>query len=572
MSLGAFKKSTSGELRRPLLKASHQILMVGIFSVFVNLLMLVGPLYMMQVYDRVLGSKSEATLIALTAIIVFLYVMMGMLDTVRGRVMSRIGARFQQELDARVFDADLSRSTAGARSITGVRDLEIVQKMISSPVLMAIFDLPWTPVFLAGIAIFHPWLGILALGGGGFLIAMTLLNRFTSTTLSAKQAQTMQQSSRLADQFHAQSETVTALGMAKSARDEWMSHRDKSLGHQLKMSDRQGGFLAATKVSRLFLQSAMLGLGAYLVLQGELSAGAMIAGSILLGRSLQPVEQIIGQWQFIQQARRSWDNLKELLATTAVDVPRTALPRPDASLLVSQLTLVCPGEKAPALRAVSFNMHPGQALGVIGVSGSGKSTLARALTGVWKPVGGKISLGGANIEHYDPDVLGSLIGYLPQHVQLFDGTITQNIARLSPNIDPEGVISAAKQASAHDMILSLPEGYDTVLSATSSKLSGGQMQRIGLARALYGDPVMLILDEPNSNLDHEGNLALNHAIKNMKSAGGIVLVMAHRPAAIQECDLLLMLEQGKVATFGPRDAVLQAVTQNHQPKPAGEPQ
>jgi ATP-binding cassette subfamily C protein len=306
----------------------------------------------------------------------------------------------------------------------------------------------------------------------------------------------------------------------------------------------------------------MLGLGAYLVLQNEMTAGAMIAGSILLGRALAPIELAIGQWELTQRAAKGWRNLSNLLTEIPEEAVRTELPRPRALLDVQQATVIPPGETQASLRMISFRLEPGKAVGIIGPSGAGKSTLARALTGVWRTAGGKIRLDGASLDQYDPDVLGGYIGYLPQRVTLFDGTIAENIARLSPNPDPAKIVDAANRAAAHQMIVQLPEGYDTRVSGSGGRLSGGQIQRIGLARALYGDPVILVLDEPNSNLDNEGSEALNQAIRKMKSEGKSVLIMAHRPAAIKECDLLLVLDGGMRKAFGPRDEVLKEMVQN----------
>lgn len=307
----------------------------------------------------------------------------------------------------------------------------------------------------------------------------------------------------------------------------------------------------------------MLGLGAWLVLQQELSAGAMIAGSILMGRALAPIESAIGQWALVQRASEGWRRLGELLTRQPVEPPRIALPRPRALIEAQNLSVVPPGEAVAVLRGVNFRLDPGQALGVIGPSGSGKSTLARALIGVWRPAAGKVRLDGAALDQYDPDVLGGYIGYLPQRVTLFEGTIAENIARLRGAPDGDAVVAAARKAAAHDMIVALPSGYDTRVSALGGRLSGGQIQRIGLARAMYGNPVFLVLDEPNSNLDNEGSLALNAAIRSMKQAGGSVFIMAHRPAAIQECDLLMVMENGMRAAFGQRDAVLRDMVKNH---------
>lgn len=539
---------------------------MALFSVFVNLLMLTGPLYMLQVYDRVLGSGSEATLLGLTLLITFLFLMMGLLDLARGRIMTRIGARFQAHLDRRVFDAVIRKSALRPDQppASGLRDLESVQRFLGSPAFTALFDVPWTPLFLVGIMIFHPWLGYLALGGGGLLILITVANQVFSRGPLIEAAQSASRADHMANQLQGEAEAVQSLGMRDAAFRRWQTARDMSLDQQVAATDTGTGFSVLTKTFRLFLQSAMLGLGAYLVLQGQMSPGAMIAGSILMGRALAPIEMLVNQWAVVQRAMKGWDALADLLGEVPPEVARTPLPTPAARLEVQSLTVVPPGAAQATLRMVSFNLAPGQACGVIGPSGAGKSSLARALTGTWRPAGGKIRLDGATLDQYDPTVLGQLIGYLPQRVELFDGTIADNIARLSPDPDPAKIVEAARRADAHEMILKLPEGYDTQVRAAGGRLSGGQIQRIGLARAMYRDPVILVLDEPNSNLDNEGSEALNRAIRAQKEAGKSVLIMAHRPAAIKECDSLLMLEQGAVRAFGPKDEVLRGVVQNHQ--------
>ena len=553
------------ELRKARRESRALYWFVAVFGFFANLLMLTGPLYMLQVYDRVLSSRSVETLIALSALVAFLYGIMGLMDYARGRVMARVGARFQAKLDRRVFEAVIRKSAIqpDQNTATGLRDLEAVQRLMSSPVLLAMFDLPWTPFFLAAIWMFHPWLGMLALAGGMMLIAVTLLNQVTTRHPQARANVATVSSEKMSEQLSVESETVQALGMRDAAFSRWQKARDEALEAQIQTADRGGSFATLSKTFRLFLQSAMLGLGAYLVLLGEMTPGAMIAGSILLGRALAPIEQTIGQWQAVQRAHKGWQNLTELLADVPPEVPRTELPRPEALLQVQQLTIFPPGETQPALRAISFVLQPGLAVGVIGPSGSGKSTLARALTGLWKPGSGKIRLGGVSLDNFAPDVLGQHVGYLPQRVTLFDGTIAENIARLAETPDAKSVVTAAQKADAHQMILKLPNGYDTQVTAGGGRLSGGQVQRIGLARAMYGDPVLLVLDEPNSNLDNEGSEAVNRAIKGFKSEGKSVLIMAHRPAAIQECDMLLVLDMGQARAYGPRDEVLRKVVQNH---------
>lgn len=422
--------------------------MVAVFSFVVNMLMLTGPLYMLNVYDRVLGSRSLETLIALSVLVAFLYGCMGILDFVRGRVMGRIGARFQAKMDRRVFSAVLKATTlnrAPREAATGLRDLEAVQRLITSPALMALFDLPWSPLFFLGIFIFHPLMGVLALVGAFILILVAFANQATTRGPLERANATSFASETLGAQIRGESEMVHSLGMRGAAFDRWQIARGASLDASISAADSSGMFTSLTKAFRLFLQSAMLGLGAYLVLQGELTPGAMIAGSILLGRGLAPIEMIVGQWAVFQKGREGWRKLAVLLGNIPVDQNRTKLPTPAARLVSDGVTMLPPGGQQATLRMISFTVEPGQAVGIIGTSGAGKSTLARALTGVWKPAGGKIRLDGAALDQYDPDVLGQHIGYLPQRVQLFDGTIKENIARMSLTPDDELVVAAAKK-------------------------------------------------------------------------------------------------------------------------------
>jgi len=541
---------------------------VAIFSFFVNLLMLTGPIFMLQVYDRVLGSRSEETLLGLVVLMAFLFLIMGILDYARGRILARVGARFQSRLDRRVFAAMVRKAAVApekeANATNNLRDLEAVQRGLASPVLTALFDMPWTPIFLIAIAIFHPWLGILAVVGGLLLITIAVFNQVMTVGPVLRANQATLRAERMAEQIRVEAEIVRSLGMQNSTFTRWQTLRDASLRESVAAADTGGGFTVSSKTFRLFLQSAILGLGAYLVLQQQLTPGGMIAASILLGRALAPVDMALGQWQVVQRAREGWRRLAELLTLVSEEPPRTALPSPRARLSVQQVTIIPPGEQQASVRMVSFDVEPGEAVGIIGHSASGKSTLARALVGVWRPSGGKIRLDGASLEQYDPDVLGQHIGYLPQRVQLFDGTIAQNIARLRPDARDEDIVIAAKKAAAHDMIVKMPDGYDTLVTPTGGRLSGGQMQRIGLARAMFGNPVLLVLDEPNSNLDNDGSEALNAAIRVMKSEGKSVLIMAHRPAAIKECDKLLVMEGGARRAFGPRDEVLREMVSNHK--------
>ncbi|MFS4439458.1 type I secretion system permease/ATPase [Paracoccaceae bacterium GXU_MW_L88] len=552
------------ELREARAEGSRLLWIVGLFSMFVNLLMLTGPIFMLQVYDRVLGSRSEETLVSLAVLVAMLYFLMGILDYARGRVAARVGARFQSKLDSRVFNAQLdmaARPGSGGKA-TGLRDLEAVQKLLASPALLAMFDIPWTPIYLAAIFLFHQWLGIMALVGGAILVVIALSNQQrTRKPLEEANGLTLT-AERFADKIRNETETINGLGMRSSALNRWQKMRESGLEKQILASDYSGTFTTGSKTFRLFLQSAMLALGAYLVLQGDMTAGAMIAASILMGRALAPIEQTIGQWPVVQRAMQGWRDLSTLLDDVPTGREPTRLPDPKAVIEAKNLTIVPPGTRTPTLRGISFRMEPGQAMGVIGPSGAGKSTLARAVIGVWPPATGKVRIDGIALEQFGPDVLGRYVGYLPQDVVLFDGTVAENIARLDETPDSEAVVKAARAANVHDMVLKLPKGYDTQLSTALSMLSGGQKQRIGLARALYGDPILLVLDEPNSNLDNDGSIALNEAVRKMKATGGAVIIIAHRPAAIGECDQIMIIENGLQRAYGPRDEVLKEQLKN----------
>lgn len=554
------------ELRSALRSSRLLFISVAVFSFFVNLLMLTGPLFMLQVYDRVLASRSETTLILMFGLVAGLFFAMGVLDYVRARVLARAGARFQSLLDARVFKATLARSiapTERSRPAMGLRDLEAIQRVLSGPAPFAFFDAPWTPLFIGAIFLFHPWLGWLAVVGALVLVVLTAMNEAVSrepqkkATEAQALAETFEQSARR------EAETLRGLGMRDAATRRWRERRDKALAAQIEASDRTGGFAASSKTLRFFLQSAMLALGAALVIQEEITPGVMIAASILLGRALAPVEQAIGQWPAMQRAQQGWGSLVELLAKSPAPKERLPLPAPKGRMVARGLAAAAPGERTPMLRNLSFIVSPGEALGVIGPSGAGKSTLARIVAGVWAPLAGELRLDGATLDQWDADALGRSIGYLPQDVALIDGSVAENIARLQPDADPNAIIAAAKRAGAHDIILGLPQGYDTPIGIGGAQLSGGQRQRIALARALYGDPALVILDEPNANLDAEGEQALLAAVKDLKDRGKSVIIIAHRPSAIAACDKILMLDQGQQRAFGPKDEVLQQTTRNY---------
>lgn len=562
---GLTQETGSKEVREARNASFHFLVTVFSFSVFVNLLMLTGPLFMLQIYDRVLLSGSRETLIALFMLVGGLYALMAMLDYARGRLMARFGARFQVILDTRVFGAVMTKSINSQPDKpvgTELRDVETLQSFFASPIILALCDIPWSPIFFGAIFIFHPILGWLGLAGGGLLLVFTLTNQWITRNKTKEASATAAQAQNFGVQSQKSSELILSQGMLPDIVKRWRSYRLKSLDQSVRSSDCGGLFAALSKSFRLFLQSAMLAYGAYFVLKGEMTGGAIIAGSILLGRALQPIEQILSGWTQIQRSNDSWKSLVELLSEIPRPVEKHGLTKPQAHLAVIGTTVIPPGGEAATLQQISFEVKPGEALGIIGSSGSGKSTLARTITGLWPATLGEIRLGGATIDQYDRVTLGKLIGYLPQSISLFSGTIAENIARMADEPDSEAVEIAAKKAHAHELITSLPQGYNTLLDGGDGMLSGGQRQRIALARAFYGDPTLLILDEPNSALDAEGSEALNEAIKEMKSDGKAVIIMTHRPLAISQCEKLVVLTQGLMRGYGARDEVLKRFIKN----------
>ena len=545
-------------------RRSRHFLWFGFFfSIFVNLLMLTGPLFMLQVYDRVLGSRSEETLVALLVLVIGLYGLMWLLDFARTRLLARFGARFQSAMDDKVFEAQLtSEARHSPEAISANRDLEAIQGFYGSPALIALMDAPFTPLFIGVIFVFHAWLGWFALAGGLVLIAVTLISQILTSHRVAEAQKATESALRFGENARRASELIRSQGMLGPVTSRWMTKRVTALQENMYAVDWTGAFTTFTKSFRLSLQSLVLALGAWLVLRGELTAGAMIAGSILLGRALAPIEQIIGRWPQIARARQGWQSLGTFLGNLPETPQRTRLPRPDGHLEVKGVTLTTLPGKPPILYNVSFSVAAGEALGVIGRSGSGKTTIAKTVLGLIHPGLGEVRLGGALVGHYTPDDLGAHVGYLPQDPMLITGTIAENIARMALQPDSEKVVAAAKKAKAHELILSLPDGYETRIEDNKIGLSGGQRQRIALARALFGDPVLLVLDEPNSALDQDGSEALNAAIRTMKGEGRSVIIMTHRPVAISECDTLMVVENGAIKAHGPRDEIIKSMMKN----------
>ena len=538
----------SREIRAALAESRRLFVACALFSVAVNVLMLTGPLFMLQIYDRVLGSRSQETLLTLAILVAFLFLLMGVLDHARGRVLARAGSRLQARLDPRVLRAILERSVVPAERAlpaTGLRDLEAIQRFGSSNGAFTFFDAPWTPVFLFVLFTFHWMMGVLAVFSGCLLLVVALINQARTGTLQGEAVEATARSEHFIEQVRAGGETVLGLGMLDAVLSRSAALRDRLLDRTLATSDRNGLYGVITRTLRLFLQSMMLGLGAWLALRGELTPGFMIAGSILLGRALAPIDQAVGHWPRLQRAVVAWRSLGTLLRETPPEPVRTALPEPRAVLEAQNLMVAPPGARFAVVRQASLRLQAGQAAGIAGPSASGKSTLARALAGVIRPLGGSVRLDGAELEQYGSAVLGTYIGYLPQEVTLFDGTVAENIARMAPEPDDAAVIEAAKRTGAHEMILKLPGGYDFQVSAGGAALSGGQRQRIALARAFYGSPVVVIMDEPDANLDAEGTVALAGAVKGHKARGGAAVIVAHRHGAFAQCDRVYLMEAGR---------------------------
>lgn len=550
------KETASFSLPGALYACRSSLLWAGGFSLVINLLMLTPALYMLQVYDRVITTGSRETLLLLTLAVLFLFVVMGLLEGVRARVLIRVGNRLETRLDEGLHRTLVAHAPwQGAPSAWPLDDLAALRQALAGGGLIALFDALWVPLYLMLLFLFHPWLGAFAMFSGGVLLFLLVIaERITRGLLQAAGDEQARARGRVETHLR-HSEVLKGMGMGPALGGRWRHDQRRWLAFQSRASDRAGLLSVLTRVLRLLFQSLILGVGALLVIEEQITPGMMIAASILMGRALAPVDLMASHWRDLVGARSAYHRLQRLLAGSEPPGERMALPRPAGRLVAEGVTASPPGGREPVLRSVSLTVEPGEQLGVIGPSASGKSSLLRVLLGIWPAQVGIVRLDGADIARWDREALGPDIGYLPQDIELFEGTVAENIARFG-EVSAERVIAAARHAGLHETVLSLPDGYDTRISAAGSVLSTGQRQRLGLARALHGDPALVVLDEPNANLDLEGERALSQALQRLRKEGVSVVVSSHRMGILRRVDRLLVLEGGRVALHGPRERVL----------------
>ena len=571
LTLPAQEEGAKSELAIALSSCRGAILGVAVFSAVSNVLVLTGALFMLEIYDRVLPGRSVPTLVGLAVLAFVLLAAQGGLDVIRTQLLGRIGARLDANIDARVYDSMVRlqvRTGGGGDGLQATRDLDGIRTFLSSMGPTALFDLPWIPFYIAIIFAFHSVLGVAALAGAIVLVLLTILTELL--TRRPIQAASGHAASRhkLAEASRRNAEVLTAMGFAHRLGARWTDANRNYIAAHLQASDVGGRFGTLSRTTRLILQSGVLGLGAYLVIQEDASAGIIIAAAILTGRALAPVDLAIAHWKGFVAARQSWRRLRDLLTSLPKRQALMALPKPATSLSVEGVSIVPPSEQRLVVQDITFQLAHGQGLGIVGPSGSGKTSLARVLVGAWIPARGKVRLDGCALDQWRPELLGPHIGYLPQDVELFAGTIAENIARFDRGADPEAIINAARSADVHDLIVRLPMGYDTEIGEQGAGLSAGQRQRIGLARALFGDPFLVVLDEPDSNLDVDGVAAVSRAVLGIRTRGGIAIVIAHRHEILTNIDLLLALDKGRVAAAGPKEAVISKLKQASQrPEP-----
>lgn len=559
------------ELFDALKSIRHYFIYAGVFSAAVNVLMLTPIIYMLQVYDRVISSGSLSTLSMLTLLLTFLMLAMGGFEWVRSMILIAASNRIEHQLRRRVFDATFKNAlvTGGSGNTSQpLNDLSSLRQFLTGNGLFAFFDAPWFPIYVAIMFIFHPLFGWVAILAGIVMVILAWANEAVTTKrLKDANSKANMVSSQVNGSLR-NAEVIAAMGMTEDIRQRQQTQANEVLMLQTDASRSAGALTSISKTFRMLVQSLILGLGALLALRQEISPGMMIAGSLLLGRALAPIDMLVGTWKGFSVARAQYERLGQLLQNIPPEQEHMSLPAPVGELTLEQVAVVPPGSRTPVVRGVTLAMSPGEALGIVGPSASGKSSLARAILGIWPTAGGHVRLDGADIGNWDRGQLGPYLGYLPQDIELFDGTISENICRFGEE-DPEKIVVAAKLAGVHDLILRLPDGYDTKIGATGGALSGGQRQRIGLARAVYGNPRLLVLDEPNSNLDDQGEKELVAAIQRIKSQGCTIVVISHRTMVLHSMDKILVMKEGAPVSFGPKDQVLASLLGQSENRRAG---
>jgi ATP-binding cassette subfamily C protein len=543
-----------------LLACRHYFMIAAGFSLAINLLYLASPLYMLQIYDRVVTSGSQTTLVMLTIVLLAAFLALAGLDLMRARILTRASVRLDRLISARIVAASVETSSSGASQSQPIRDFDTFRQVITGSGIHALFDLPWSPIYIGIIFLLHPWLGFFALGSSLLLVAMAVINEYL-VRWPLKQANDLATANyNFTEMSLRNSEVIRAMGMVDGLLRRWGRDRNLALRRQAEASDRAALMSGAIRFLRLTMQSLILGLGAYLVIERQTTAGSMFAASLLLGRGLQPVEQIVGLWRSLILARAALARVRKLVDGKAENERSFNLPKPTGKISVEQVSYAIPNPQKVLLREVSFQLEAGEALGIVGPSGAGKSTLARHLAGIMQPSRGTVRLDGADLSHWGRDALGDHIGYLPQDIELFSDTVAANIGRFKTNVDQE-VIEAARLAGVHDMIIRLPQGYETQIGEGGAVLSGGYRQRIALARAVFGTPNLIVLDEPSSNLDADGDRALSDCAIELKRRGSTVIIVSHRPSTLANVDKILLLRDGGVEAFGMRNEIVALLNQ-----------
>ncbi len=552
------ENSNKSDLQTALILCKSAFIWAAFFSMVINVLQLVPTIFMLQVYDRVVPTGNKSTLLMLTLLMVVLFLTMGSLEWVRSQILVRVSTRLETLLNKRLFQVSYKQALfSGGQSASGqaLDDLTSLRQFLTGNGLFAFFDVPWVPLYIALMFVFHPLYGWAGIATSILLIIVAIIQENATSKLLAEANSLAFTGRSLVNKNLRNAEVIESMGMLQNIQLRWLKSSDQILILQATASSRAGLINGLSKLIRISSQSLILALGAYLVIENEITAGLMLGGSILLGRAVAPIDMMIGSWKGFINARGQYRRLNTMLIQIPADSPKMPLPAPVGLFHLESAEVTPPGASQPILKGISLAINIGDVIGVIGPSGCGKSTFARALLGIWPTSKGKIRLDGAEVSNWNRHELGPYIGYLPQDIELFEGSISENIARFG-DVNPDKIVAAAKMADVHNLILQFPNGYDTIIGANGGNLSGGQRQRIGLARALYGDPVIVVLDEPNSNLDEQGEYALGQAIQLLKQKKTTIIIITHRNNVLNNVDKLLILQDGLLSVYGPKDQVI----------------